>query len=287
MAEHDLKLGERGAIISISAYIILSILKLVVGYMSGSEALKADGLNNSTDIIASVAVLIGLRVSQKPADEDHRYGHWRAETVSSLVASFIMMTVGVSVLFQSIISFFSNEAKTPDLLSAWTALFAAVIMFFVYRFNLKLGKQINSQAVKAAAKDNLSDALVSIGTAIGIIGAQFQLPWLDPFIAVIIGLIICKTAWEIFWEASHDLTDGFNEEELHHFEQIVLKVKGVKKLGSIKARRYGNRVVVDLVIFVNPDLNVRTSHHISDEVEKALKDEGAVSDAHVHIEPSE
>ncbi|MDQ0215515.1 cation diffusion facilitator family transporter [Oikeobacillus pervagus] len=287
MAEHDLKLGERGAIISISAYIILSILKLVVGYMSGSEALKADGLNNSTDIIASVAVLIGLRVSQKPADEDHRYGHWRAETVSSLVASFIMMTVGVSVLFQSIISFFSNEAKTPDLLSAWTALFAAVIMFFVYRFNLKLGKQINSQAVKAAAKDNLSDALVSIGTAIGIIGAQFQLPWLDPFIAVIIGLIICKTAWEIFWEASHDLTDGFNEEELHHFEQIVLKVKGVKKLGSIKARKYGNRVVVDLVIFVNPDLNVRTSHHISDEVEKALKDEGAVSDAHVHIEPSE
>lgn len=90
---HDLKMGEKGAILSIIAYICLSVIKLWIGYLSNSEALKADGLNNATDIVASVAVLIGLRLSQKPADHDHPYGHWKAETVASLIASFIMMAV--------------------------------------------------------------------------------------------------------------------------------------------------------------------------------------------------
>src|SRR6478752_2357173 len=101
---NDLKLGERGAIISIVAYICLSALKLMVGDMANSEALKADGLNNTTDIIASIAVLIGLKISQKPADLNHRYGHWKAETVASLMSSFIMMAVGIQVLYEAISS---------------------------------------------------------------------------------------------------------------------------------------------------------------------------------------
>ena len=101
---NDLKLGERGAIISIITYICLSIIKLLIGYMADSEALKADGLNNTTDIISSIAVLIGLKLSQKPADSDHPYGHWKAETVASMVASFIMMVVGIQVLYTAITS---------------------------------------------------------------------------------------------------------------------------------------------------------------------------------------
>lgn len=95
----NLKLGERGAIVSIVAYIILSTLKLIIGYASNSEALKADGLNNATDIVASIAVLIGLRISQRPEDGNHQYGHWKSETIASMVASFIMMAVGLQVLF--------------------------------------------------------------------------------------------------------------------------------------------------------------------------------------------
>lgn len=98
----NLKLGERGAIISIVAYICLSVLKLVIGYISNSDALKADGLNNSTDVIASIAVLIGLKLSQRPPDEDHGYGHWKSETIASMLASFIMAAVGVQVLFDGI-----------------------------------------------------------------------------------------------------------------------------------------------------------------------------------------
>jgi cation diffusion facilitator family transporter len=190
----DLKRGERGAIVSIIAYICLSALKLAVGYIANSEALKADGLNNLTDIIASVAVLVGLRLSQRPADDDHPYGHWKAETVASMVASFIMAAVGLKVAYEAIVSIFYVQIGAPDVISAWTGLFCAFVMYWVYRYNKKLATDINSQSVMAAAKDNLSDAWVSVGTFIGIMGAQFGLPWLDPLAAVIVGLLICKTA---------------------------------------------------------------------------------------------
>lgn len=113
----QLKKGELGAWISIIAYMVLSLIKLLIGYSYNSEALRADGLNNSTDIVASIAILIGLRISQKPADKDHPYGHFRAETIASLIASFIMMVVGLQVLLDAGLSIInqSNRYLQPSL----------------------------------------------------------------------------------------------------------------------------------------------------------------------------
>lgn len=282
----DLKMGERGAILSICVYICLSALKLFIGYTTNSEALKADGLNNTTDIIASVAVLIGLRISQKPADKDHPYGHWKAETVSSLVASFIMAIVGLQVLYEAVSSILEQKTEAPDLIAAWTGIFCAIVMYFVYRYNRNLATKINSQSVMAAAKDNLSDAWVSIGTAIGIIGAQFHLPWLDSVTAVIVGFLICKTAWDIFREASHHLTDGFDENQLEEYKETILNTPGVKGVKDIKARNYGSSPVVDVSILVNSTLGVGAAHDITTKVENALAQEHNVVDANVHVEPS-
>ncbi|MBY0148177.1 cation diffusion facilitator family transporter [Neobacillus niacini] len=281
----DLKRGERGAIISIIAYLILSVLKLAVGYIGNSEALKADGLNNVTDIVASVAVLIGLKLSQRPADDDHPYGHWKAETVASMVASFIMMAVGLKVAYDAIFSIFYAQKESPDVISAWTGLFCAFVMYFVYRYNKKLATEINSQSVMAAAKDNLSDAWVSVGTFIGIIGAQFGLPWLDPLAAVIVGFLICKTAWDIFKEASLYLTDGFDEKQIDIYKDTINKCNGVKGVKEIKARNYGNNIVVDVVILVNSTLDVKKAHDIATKVEEDLIRLHKVYDVHVHIEP--
>jgi cation diffusion facilitator family transporter len=282
----DLKMGERGAILSICVYICLSALKLFIGYTTNSEALKADGLNNTTDIIASIAVLIGLRISQKPADKDHPYGHWKAETVSSLVASFIMAIVGLQVLYEAVTSTLEQKTEAPDLVAAWTGIFCAIVMYFVYRYNRNLATKINSQSVMAAAKDNLSDAWVSIGTAIGIIGAQFHLPWLDSVTAVIVGVLICKTAWDIFRESSHHLTDGFDENQLEEYKGTILNTPGVKGVKDIKARNYGSSPVVDVSILVNSTLGVGAAHDITTKVESALAQEHNVVDANVHVEPS-
>lgn len=282
----NLKLGERGAMISIGAYIVLSALKLIISYYSGSEALKADGLNNTTDIIASIAVLIGLRLSRKPPDEDHPYGHWKSETIASLAASFIMMAVGIQVFYEAVTSVFSGRTETPDMIAGWTGVFSALVMYFVYRYNSRLAKKINSTSVNAAAKDNISDAWVSIGSAIGIFGSQLNLPWLDPLTAVIVGGLIIKTAWDIFKEASHQLSDGFDEEKIEAYRDTIQNVQGVKGVKQIKARSYGNNAVVDIVIFVKSTLDIKDAHDISTVVEDVLVKEHDVYDVHVHVEPN-
>lgn len=282
----DLKLGERGVMLSIIAYLVMSVFKLVIGYLAHSEALKADGLNNTTDIIASVAVLIGLKIARKPADLNHPYGHWKAETVSSMIASFIMMAVGLQVTYSAIVNVFKGGQSSPDMIAAWTGIFCAIVMFGVYQYNKLLANKIKSQAVMAAAKDNLSDAWVSIGTAVGIIGSQFQLPWLDPLAALIVGVLICKTGWGIFQEASLQLTDGFDEEEMQSYRQTIQNTQGVKGIKDIKARKYGNNTVVDVVILVNSTLDITSAHDISTNVEKNLSSEHHVYDVHVHVEPN-
>ncbi len=282
----NLKLGERGAIVSIIAYILLSASKLIIGYAANSEALKADGLNNATDIVASIAVLIGLRLARKPADEDHPYGHWKSETVASLMASFIMMAVGLQVLYEAVVSMFHGREQSPDLISAWTGIFCAIVMYCVYRYNKKLALKINSQAVMAAAKDNISDASVSIGAVVGIIGSQFKLPWLDPLTAVAVGFIICRTAWEIFCEASHYLTDGFDENMIHSFKETILKVKGVEGVKEIRARNYGSNAVVDVVLLVGAKLEFQEAHEVATRVEDELKHNSDVYEVHVHYEPA-
>ena len=281
----DLKLGERGAIISIIAYIVLSIVKLVVGYTADSAALRADGLNNTTDIIASIAVLIGLRISRRPADDNHKYGHWKSETIASMVASFIMMAVGLQVLIDTVSTLFEGKQESPDIIAAYVGIGSAVVMYFVYRYNRNLSRKINSKAVMAAAKDNLSDAWVSIGTTIGIIGSQFGMPWLDIVTAIVVGFLICKTAWDIFSEASHELSDGFDEQKLKMYEDVIFDLEGVKGIKSIKGRNYGNNEVVDVVILVNSQLNVNQAHDIATKVEDTLTDEYGVYDIHVHVEP--
>lgn len=281
----NLRQGEKGAWLSIFTYLILSSTKLAIGFIGHSTALKADGLNNTTDIIASVAVLIGLRISQKPPDKDHHYGHLRAETISSLIASFIMAIVGFQVLFNAGISFIDHKHSTPSLLTAFVALGSGIVMYLVYLFNIKLANRIESSAVKAAAYDNRSDALVSFGTSIGIFGAIFGFPIIDSITAVVVGLLILKTAYDIFFEAVHTLTDGFDEEELEALSILVKKVDGVIQLIDFKGRNHGNLIFVDLTVTVDPNLNVWQSHHITEEIEKTIRRIKPFAVVLVHIEP--
>jgi cation diffusion facilitator family transporter len=286
-AYNEIKEGEKGAWVSIIAYLFLSVLKLLIGLSSGSAALLADGLNNTTDIIASFAVLIGLKISRRPPDHDHKYGHFRAETVAALVASFIMIAVGIQVLSQAVRKFFEPTIGTPNMIAAWTALFSALVMLLVYRYNIRLARRINSNAINAAAQDNRSDAFVSIGAFIGIVGSQFGLPWLDPLAATAVGLIICKTAWDIFKSASHALTDGFDEKELDKIKDTVARTPGVESIKDIKARILGNNILVDVTIGVDAYLNVVESHEITENVEGRMMIEHKISQVHVHIEPTE
>jgi len=278
-------LAQKGAWVSIFAYLFMSSIKLSFGYFGHSEALVADGLNNTTDIIASIAVLIGLKISIKPPDQDHHYGHTRAETIASLIAAFIMISVGLTVIIQAVESLISPRTESPTPFTAITAAFSAIFMFIIYNYNRLLSKKTKNASLAAVAKDNLSDALVSIGALIGIVGTWTGLTWLDPLAAFVVGFIICKTAWDIFREASHSLTDGFDENLLVNINDTISATPGVLNIQDVKGRMHGNEILVEATIQVEGSLNVIESHQISDQVEHNLHNQLGIKYATIHIEP--
>jgi cation diffusion facilitator family transporter len=281
----NLKLAEKGVWLSIITYLLLAIIKLSVASWGDSLALRSDGLNNTTDVIAAIAVLIGIHISQKPPDKNHRYGHYRAETIAALFAAFIMMFIGIQVIYDTVRQIILFEPVQPDMLTAWTALASAFIMFAVYAYNYRLSKKVKSSALFATAQDNRSDALVSIGAFIGIIGAQFGIFWLDPLAGVIVGIVICKTAFDIFKDATLTLTDAYDEEELELIKESIEVVTEVKKVVDIKGRVHGSQALMEITILVDANLTVEASHRITERIERYLAEKHAVTHAHIHIEP--
>ncbi|MFC4770634.1 cation diffusion facilitator family transporter [Enterococcus hermanniensis] len=283
----QLKKAELGAIVSIVAYILISILKLTVADLAHSEALRADGLNNFTDILASIAVLIGLRISRKPADAEHRYGHWKAENVASLVTSFIMLLVGLEVLYSSVLSVIHHQTESPDMTAAIVGIFSAIVMYGVYFFNKRLSEEVQSSGLLAAAKDNRSDAWTSIGTAIAVFGASFNLGWLDSVAAIVVALLILKTAIDIFRDSVFSLSDGFDQTQLAHYTHAIEQLPEIRTVKSIKGRSYGANIYLDVTVTMNPALTVKESHDIADQIEYLLQEEFQIFETDVHIEPSE
>lgn len=287
-ARNQLKQAERGAKTSIAVYILLSFAKLLVGYLFFSTALFADGLNNFTDVISSILVLLGLKIAQKPIDKDHPYGHWKFETIASLMTSFIMFYVGIEVL-KNVIQrmWLGTPTPTPSLLNAVVATGAGIVMLLVYRYNKNLAKRLNSLGLKAASKDNLSDALTSFTTAIAILAASNGILWVDDFMALVVGIIIIKTAIEIFKESTFELTDGFEEEKINEYKAIALSHPEVKAIGELKARRYGSNVYIDLTVLMDPTLTVYDSHAVTEEIEEEFYQRSSVLFIDIHVEPYE
>lgn len=279
--------AKRGARLSIIMYIILTFFKLIYGYLNNSHALIADGVNNATDVISSFALLIGLSISMRPADSNHNYGHYRSEFVASLIVSFIMFAVSVQVIIHGVMNLYKGTYSQPTMEAAVVALISAIVMFCVYLYNKHLAKRVGSSALKAAAYDNLSDALVSIGTLIGIVGVSFGYSKLDTIAAIVVGFIIMKTAIDIFRETAITLTDGFDVDTLKEMEEVVKNILGVCDVLDIKGRNHGVISFVDVTITVRADLSVKESHEISDQIELQMKEQFGSVETIIHIEPDE
>lgn len=284
-ATQRLKQAEKGAILSIITYILLSSSKLIVGKLFFSQALFADGLNNFTDVLSSILVFIGLKISQKPADKNHPYGHWKFETLASLITSFMMCIIGLEVIRDAWNNFIYPVQEPPSLITAIIGGVSAVLMFGVYRYNNSLAIKINSLGLKAAAKDNLSDALTSLSTSIAILAAKLSFTWLDGLMALVVGIMILKTAFDIFKESTFQLTDGFEPEEIKAYKPIILAHPEIKTIEEIKARRYGSNIYLDLTVCMDPNLTVWRSHEITEEIELELEEQFGITFVDIHIEP--
>ena len=279
------QIARRGIYLSIVTYIIISTAKLLVGYSFDSDAVFADGLNNFTDSFASIALLVGMILSQRPADQNHRYGHYKIETITTLIMSFVIFYIGITVTIDSTTALINQAYAAPTPINAVVGLSSGVIMSGVYWYNNRLGNKLNSPSLKASAKDNLSDALTSFATALSVFLSRTGILWLDGAMAIVVGLIIIKSGYDIFKESAFSLSDGFPQEDLDNYRKIVLMVPGVRAVSDIRGRNYGANVYIDITILVDPEISVQAGHAITEKVESALQKTEDVTAIDVHVEP--
>ena len=258
--EERVKLSERGAWVSIIVYIILALVKAGSGLIFNSAALLADGLNNFTDTISSIAVLIGLKTARKPADDDHPYGHWKAEPIASLVTSFIMLFLSLQLLISAITSLIRQEVnQPPSNLAAIISLLAMLVLLAVAGYNRKIAIESSSFGLEAVSKDNLNDALTSLATALAIFTSSLNLAWLLQEMAIVIALIILKTGIGVFKQSSFALSDGFDDSLLQAYHDRISQLEEVQAIPQLKARMYGANIYVDCTICPGPDDRPRKS----------------------------
>jgi cation diffusion facilitator family transporter len=281
------QIARRGIYLSIVTYVIISTAKLLVGSNFDSDAVFADGLNNFTDSFASIALLVGMILSQRPADQNHRYGHYKIETITTLIMSFVILYIGITVTIDSTTALINQAYAAPTPINAVVGLSSGVIMSGVYWYNNRLGNKLNSPSLKASAKDNLSDALTSFATALSVFLSRTGILWLDGAMAIVVGLIIIKSGYDIFKESAFSLTDGFPQEDLDNYRKIVLMVPGVRAVSDIRGRNYGANVYIDITILVDPEISVQAGHAITEKVESALQKTEDVTAIDVHVEPSQ
>lgn len=281
------QIGNRTILITVVMNIFLSLIKLLAGFIGHSTSMISDGVHSLSDVISSIGVFIGLRISQKPADIDHPYGHERFEAVLSKILAFILFLTGLSIGYSAIETIVSSSYIIPKMMTIWAALLSIGVKEWMYHYTIRQAKKIESTALAADAWHHRSDSLSSIGALIGIIGARLGFPILDPLAALVITLIILKVAIEIFVEATNQVIDKAASPELvNEIIQQIQSVNGVLAIDSLKTRVHSNRIYVDLEISVEATLSLIEAHTIAEAVHYQLEQNiHKIKHCTVHVNP--
>lgn len=281
------QIGNRTILITVIMNIFLSLIKLLAGFIGHSTSMISDGVHSLSDVISSIGVFIGLRISQKPADIDHPYGHEKFEAVLSKILAFILFLTGLSIGYSAIETILSSSYIIPKMMTIWAALLSIGVKEWMYHYTIRQAKKIESTALAADAWHHRSDSLSSIGALIGIIGARLGFPILDPLAALVITLIILKVAIEIFVEATNQVIDKAASPELvNEIIQQIQSVNGVLAIDSLKTRVHSNRIYVDLEISVEATLSLIEAHTIAEAVHYQLEQNiHKIKHCTVHVNP--
>ena len=267
----------------------LMVMKLLAGYFGGSEAVFADGLESACDFVAIFSTMVALRIGRRPYDEDHPYGHGKAESISAIFVSVIIFATGAGILYKSLDTVVSGEFETPQLMAVAAAFITIIIKEWLYRFSFCKGSELQSPAILAIAKDHRKDAVTSVATLIGVTAAFFGWQIMDPLAAGITSLLIFHIGYQTFRTAAHELMDALPSTELlSDITELAQKVPGVEHVHEIRARRSGQYVIVDLKLDMDPEMTVKRSHDIATEVKRLIFDKFVnVGDVMIHINPHE
>ncbi len=280
----------RVSFINLAVNVMLSVVKLTVGVVSGSSALISDGVHSVTDVFSSVVVLIGITASSRRSDKKHPYGHERMECVAAVVLSVLVCVTGVGIGVSGIQAVINGGQKTTASLgaAALAAAFVSIVMKEVmFRYTRRAALKSDSAALLADAWHLRTDALSSLGSFIGILGSTLGLQVLDPIAAVMISLLIIKAAVSIFCDAMNKMTDRSCDDALQDAIQACVKdCEGVQAVRELKTRLFGNRVLAEVTVDVLGEMSCREAFDVANTTATAVcRRFEEVKECAVHIHP--
>lgn len=270
--------------------VALTLFKLIAGIVANSAAMVADAVHSASDIVGSFVVMIGAVISNKAPDTEHPYGHEKLECIASVILGNILVAVGALIGYNGILKIVSGETLTaPGTLALIAAAASIVVKEALYWYTILGAKKINSVSLKAEAWHHRSDALSSIGSFVGILGARLGVPVLDPIASVVICLFIFKVAYGIFRESIDRLIDhACCDETVEQMRETLAAVPGVLAVDDIKTRLFGSRTYVDVEIAADGDLPLREAHAIAEAAHHTLEREfPEVKHCTVHVNPKD
>jgi len=275
-------------LVAIFGNIGLTIFNLVVGILSGSTALVAESAHTFSDILTSTITFIGFRISLKPPDRLHPYGHGRAEPLVGLVIVVFLGIIAFEILSQVYAKLFLGGPITPpETIAAVMALVGVFVNFIMTKYIMKTGKKINSPAIIADAQHQKVDIFSSAAIFVGVIGAQLGYPILDPIVAIFIAIMVLKTAFDVGRENINNILGTVPSKEImDNINQCSLSVNGVLGIHNVRINYLGPYASVELHVTVAEDLSLKEAHKIAHNVEgKIVGDIEVVSMVTVHVCP--
>ena len=284
----------RVTLVGVAVNVVLLLFKFMAGIVGHSAAMLADAIHSLSDFVTDIIVLVFVRISGKPKDKSHDYGHGKYETLAMTIIGMALLAVAVGIVYGGVMNVSAwlsgQELEAPGMLALWAALLSVVLKEAVFRYSMVKARQLNSQAVEANAWHHRSDALSSIGTAVGIGGAIFlgeRWTVLDPIASIIVGLFIVKVSFDLLRNGIGDLMEQSLPDEVEtEILQLAGSVPGISEPHDLRTRRIGNHYAIELHILMDGKIPLREAHDKATEVEKLLRERyGAETHIAVHVEP--
>lgn len=273
---------------------LLLLFKFVAGILGGSAAMIADAVHSLSDFITDVVVILFVRISGKPCDQDHDFGHGKYETLATTFIGIMLGIVGIGILWsgmEKIISVCRGQMlEEPGMIALVAALLSIVAKEILFQWTARVGRQVNSPAVVANAWHHRSDALSSIGTAIGIGGAIVLGPqWrvLDPVAAVVVSVFIIRVALKLFRPSIEELLEkSLPAEDEQCIMHTILEEPGVSAPHNLRTRRIGNNRAIDVHVRMDGNTPLNIAHQATRNIEKRLRKQfGNQLFVNIHVEP--
>ena len=275
-------------LITILLNIGLTILKILAGILGNSTAIIADGLHSASDIITSIGILIGNKISRKPRDDEHQYGHEKAESLVSFILAAVLIIVALKIGYDGVKELFNiNDILIPNALPLIVALISIGVKEYQYQITIRVAKRINSSSLKADAWHHRSDAFSSIAAFIGIGGAMLGFKILDPIASIIVAIVVVKVGANILKSACNELMDSsISKQDICEIESLVDKDDEIYGIKDFKSRKYGSIAYIDMSIFIDKSKTLEEAHDIADNLEHSIiSNLNYIKEINIHTEP--